>query len=83
MHPQYPTQGIPAWSLHTPQVICLDPDDPQHEVAWPVEGSAHHGFAGSVNVDYRTEDGRSGLHVFLDPGQVVQVRAGGEPGVAA
>jgi len=62
-----------ACSLHEPQVIRRDPDHPDREVAWPVEGRAHLGPGGVTLVDYRTETGASGLHVFLNANERVMV----------
>lgn len=62
-----------ARSLHEPQVIRRDPDHPDVEVEWQVEDKAHVGPGGVCLVDYHTRTGVSGVHVFLNPDELVMV----------
>jgi hypothetical protein len=68
--PHHPTR---ARSLHEPQVYSRDPAHLDREVTWPISGKAHPGPGGVVLVDYLTDDGRSGLHVYTDPDELVMV----------
>jgi hypothetical protein len=69
--PDHPTR---ACNLHEPQMYSRDPAHQDREVSWPIVGMAHSGPGGVILVDYVTDDGRDGLHVYRDPFEVVQVR---------